>query len=335
MNYDREQLQELRSGFDLLGYVEQQYEVQRRGNEYAIHCPLHVDITPSNFISPEKGLWFCHSCHKGGDILDWLIKIEGLKFPAAVEKLQKLTGKTIKQTETASSFRFFKSLSNINNKESKIVQREILPISYYDRFKSLRGEPHEWLEEGIKPEMIEKYDIRIDDSANRIVYRVFDNDDNFIGIKGRTRFSQYKLLGIKKYQNYNRIGTTDYFQGMHENRQAILSIGEAIVFEGLKSVMKADGFGYPNSIAAETSVINDAQAKILIEMGVHDCVIAFDNDVPEEEIKQSVNKLKRWMNIWVIQDKNGLLGDKSEKLSPVDKGEGVWNTLYECRRKIV
>ena len=217
--------------------------------------------------------------------------------------------------------------------QRKQTEREILPESYYDQFEiPPEGEPKIWLAEGIKPEMIAKYRIRLDRNSNRIMYPVYDNDDNLIAAKGRTMFQNYKLLGISKYINTKPVGTTDYFQGMHENREAVIQKNEAIIFEGIKSVMLADGYGYPNCIAAETSFINDAQARILIKLGIRDAVIAFDKDVTTDKLKPSLDKLKNWMNVYVVKDKNGFLVDKS---SPVDMGENIWNELYMERKRYV
>lgn len=333
MKYEREQLEELCSHFNLLEYVEEDYEPVRKGNDYMIHCPCHVDKTASLSIKADGSSFYCHSCHRGGGAIQWFMKIEGMNFYDAVDKLKQLTGVDIRPTETASSFKFFKELKGITEHETKTVEREILSDDYLDRFAiPADGEPHEWLEEGITSDMIRKYNIRIDQIGNRIVYPVYDNEDRLIGAKGRTRFENYKLLGLTKYINFKKIGTTDFFQGMHENRKAIIDSGECIVVEGIKSVMKIDGFGYQNAVAAETSIINDDQAKILIKMGVKNCVLAFDQDVNETEAMKSANKLKRFMNVYLIIDRNGLLQSKQ---SPCDCGKGVWDQLYRERRKVV
>lgn len=336
IGYEREQIDELCSRLDLVEYVGREYELKQRGDEYSMHCPCHKDLNPSMFLSRSKNSFYCHSCRRRGGPLQWMIDVEGLTFIQAIDRLKKLTGYNVTPTETASSFKFFKSVAGIVNKEEKAVEREILPETYLDQFQvPPDGEPHEWLEEGILQGVLRKYDIRIDSRGNRIVYPVRDNKGNLIGVKGRTRFKEYKLLGIKKYLNYTRIGTTDFLQGMYENREAICRKGEVIVFESIKSVMLADGWGFDNCVSAETSLINDYQARILIQMGVKNCVLAFDNDVPASEIKNSADKLRRWMNVWIVQDKNGILGDKSEKLAPVDKGEKIWKELYEGRTRYV
>ena len=122
---------------------------------------------------------------------------------------------------------------------------------------------------------------------------------------------------------------------MHENRVAVIQTGEAIIFEGIKSVMKADAWGYHNCISAETSMVNDAQARVLVQMGIRSAVIAFDNDVPKQELLVSADKLRRYMNVFIVEDKNGLLGDKSEKLAPVDKGKEIWEQLYKEKQRVL
>lgn len=329
IGYEKEQIDELCSHLDLVEYVSRDYELKGNGDEFSMHCPCHKDSDPSMYLSKSKNSFYCHSCRRRGGPLQWLIQVEKLSFPQAIDKLTRETGIEVKHTETASSFKFFKSMAGIANKEEKRVEREILPESYLDQFQvPPDGEPKLWLDEGISQEMIRKYNIRIAKSSNRIVYPVYDNEDRLIGVKGRTMFENYKLLGISKYINLVPIKTTDFLQGMHENRTAILEKSEAILFEGIKSVMLADSWGYHNCVSTETSMINEAQARILIQMGIKDCVIAFDNDVPLKELKSSANRLGRWMNVWFVQDKNGNPGDK---LAPVDKGEKIWKELYEGR----
>lgn len=336
MGYEREQINELCSHLDLVEYVGRDYELKRNGDEYSLHCPCHKDLNPSMYISKTKNSFYCHSCRRKGGPLQWLISIENLTFAQAIEKLKKLTGIDIIATETASSLKFFKSMFGITHKCQKEVVRQILPEAYLNQFQvPPDGEPHEWIAEGITQEMIRKYNVLLDPRSNKIVYPVRDNDGNLIGAKGRTRFKDYKLLGIKKYSNYTRIGTTDFFQGMYENRTSILQKSEIIIFESIKSVMLADGWGYDNCVAAETSLINDYQAKILIKMGIKNVVVAFDNDVDYEAILSVANKIKRYVNVFIICDDKGLLGDKTEKLSPCDRGREIWEELYREKKRIV
>jgi len=53
------------------------------------HCPFHDDKTPSLVVSPEKNLWHCLGvCQEGGDIINWMMKSQGVSFRHAVELLR-------------------------------------------------------------------------------------------------------------------------------------------------------------------------------------------------------------------------------------------------------
>lgn len=335
ISYDREQIKELCDQFNLFKYVDENYDVAKYGNEECmVHCPKHRDEHASLSINAKTGNFYCHSCHRGGGPIQWFMKMEDLSFAQAVDKLSELTGLEVRKVYKPSSLKFFNELKSIDETQIYVPpERQLLTEDYYDQFEiPPDGEPSEWIQEGIPQEMIWKYDIRLDLKGNRIVYKVYDSKDNFIGVKGRTRFSNYKILGLTKYINYQKIAKTDYLQGMHENRQNILESGECIILEGLKSVMKVDGFGYNNAVSAETSVLNDDQARILIELGCHDIVFAFDQDVSFADALKSVQKVKHWANCYVVYDREGLLQPKD---SPCDRGKEIWDRLYKERRKVV
>lgn len=329
MKIDQEKLNELCSKVDLMEYAEKSIDFERRGSDvYAAHCPRHEDKTPSLMITPSKNLFYCHSCHVGGNIINWLMTFEHLSFNDAVDKTAMLAGIEIDHLKTCESLSYFKQIKRSQVQPIKfITDRQILPWSYYEQFAN--EIPQEWVDEGISADILQEYEIRVDKKSNRIVYPVYDKDGNFIGVKGRTRFKNYKDLQIKKYLNYQKIQTTDYFMGMKQNRENILATKSAIIFEGLKSVMHVAGWGYNNCLSSETSDINDAQAAILISMGIRDLTIAFDRDVGMGHIRKTTKLLQKYMNVYAVYDKWGLLQDKD---SPCDRGEEVWQTLYE--RKI-
>lgn len=335
MGYDKEQLDEMMQRVDLLDYASREFEFRRAGNDsYCALCNKHKDVNASLFITPSKQRWYCFGCKKGGDLLSWMRFYDGLTFEDAVKKLSQLTGTEIKHTTPASSMQFFKSFKRLHNEKAS-VERQVLSSDYLDQFEiPPEGEPHEWLADGITPEMIRRFGIRLDSRSNRIVYPVYDANDNLIGVKGRTRFENYKLLGLTKYINYQKIGTTDYFQGMHENRENVIRKNEAIIVEGLKSVMLLTGWGYDNAISAETSKLNDGQIKALLRLDISNVTLAFDKDVSIGAAMLEARKLSRFMNTYIVYDNEGLLGPVEDKCSPPDKGREVWEKLYGKRIRL-
>ena len=135
--------------------------------------------------------------------------------------------------------------------------------------------------------------------------------------------------------NYYPVGDLDYFQAFCFKKKILDRSKEVIVFESLKSVMKLDSFGIYNSISSETSQINIFQVRELVQLHC-DVVIAFDSDISLEEIKKkdTIQLLCHFTNVYVVYDSGGLLGGKTEKNSPVDKGKEIWEELYKQRIKI-
>ena len=142
-------------------------------------------------------------------------------------------------------------------------------------------------------------------------------------------------MKIAKYISYNKIYGSDFLVGLRENMSHIRDKNEVIVVEGIKSVMKLWGWGYDNAVAAETSSLTDKQVQLLISLGVRNVVIAFDSDVSPAHIRQSVKMLRKFVNVYMVYDKRGLLGGASAKASPPDRGRDVWEQLYEERTKVI
>lgn len=55
-------------------------------------CPFHDERTPSFHVTPSKGFWHCFGCQEGGDVIDFVRKVDHLTFAEAVEKLAQRVG---------------------------------------------------------------------------------------------------------------------------------------------------------------------------------------------------------------------------------------------------
>lgn len=335
--YDSDVLNEMADEIDLLDYASNTLNFKKRGiNTYGTNCPLHNDKTPSLMINTDNNNYHCYSCGVHGNIYNWLRDFEGLTFQQAVQKVSKLTGSDIKNLKCSETVTFFKKMRNLTKlsnstsfDDSEVSKREILPPDTMDTF--LDEIPQEWIDEGIDADVMRLYGVRIDSKANRIVYPVYDKERNLIAVKGRTRYPNYKQLGLQKYMFYQKIGKLDFFVGWQEAMFMIDVTKEVYLFEGIKSCMKAYSWGYQNSLSCETSHISDGQIKWLIQHDIKIVNICFDSDAKIKEIKKNISTLKKFLNIYLVADKRNLLGGKEAKASPVDKGKDIWESLLKER----
>ena len=317
---------------DLLEYASHTVDfVKHSGATHYAVCPFHCEKTASLAVQSDDNFFHCFGCGRSGNIYTWIQLTEHLTFDQAVQKVANITNSDINDYVESESMSFYKLLNRLNNKKRTMVERTILNIDtdYNQKYKN--EIPQEWLDEGISAETMKKYEIRIDSYSNRIVYPVRDANFQMIGVKGRTRFKDYKELGIMKYMNYNKLKILDYFTGMMQANDDVKKSGEIIIVEGLKSVMKLDQWGFHNVVSAETSTLNEYQIELLIKMQVKNVVIAFDKDVKLKKIQDCVKLLKKFTNVYVVYDKWHLLKDKD---SPPDEGESVWKTLYDRRIRL-
>lgn len=74
-------------------------EFRRRGSTMFASCPFHSEKTPSFSITPGRNLWYCHSCHRGGDDIRFYMEREGMDFLQAVEAIAKANNLHIEYTK--------------------------------------------------------------------------------------------------------------------------------------------------------------------------------------------------------------------------------------------
>jgi DNA primase catalytic core len=82
------------------GYV----ALRKRGNDLVGLCPFHGEKTPSFHVHPDRGFFKCFGCQKGGDVISFVMELEGLTFPDALRVLAKRAGIEVEE-ETSQAAR--------------------------------------------------------------------------------------------------------------------------------------------------------------------------------------------------------------------------------------
>ena len=79
--------------------VGQYVSLRRAGSNLFGLCPFHGEKTASFSVTPDKGMYYCFGCHKGGGVINFQMEIEGLSYPDAVRALAKRAGMTVPEDE--------------------------------------------------------------------------------------------------------------------------------------------------------------------------------------------------------------------------------------------
>ena len=79
--------------------VGQYVNLRRSGSNLFGLCPFHGEKTASFSVAPDKGMYYCFGCHKGGGAVNFMMEVEGLSYPDAVRALAKRVGMEVPEDE--------------------------------------------------------------------------------------------------------------------------------------------------------------------------------------------------------------------------------------------
>ncbi|MGH3665842.1 MAG: DNA primase, partial [Egibacteraceae bacterium] len=92
-------IQALRERADIAVVVGDYTSLKRSGAKLKALCPFHSEKTPSFTVDAQKGYYHCFGCGVGGDVYEFLMRIEALTFPEAVERLARIVGYQLRYEE--------------------------------------------------------------------------------------------------------------------------------------------------------------------------------------------------------------------------------------------
>jgi len=90
-----DQVEEIRSKIDLVQFISEFLPLKKAGRNFKTNCPFHNEKTPSFMVSPERQIWKCFGCQKGGDVFGFLMEMERMEFGEALRVLAKKAGVTL------------------------------------------------------------------------------------------------------------------------------------------------------------------------------------------------------------------------------------------------
>jgi DNA primase len=91
----QDKIEEVRSRADIVEIVGAHVRLKRAGRNFVGLCPFHNEKTPSFTVNAERGFFHCFGCGAGGTAFDFVMRIEGLTFPEALQSLARRYGITL------------------------------------------------------------------------------------------------------------------------------------------------------------------------------------------------------------------------------------------------
>lgn len=103
--FSEEWLRELLSKNDIVDVVSEYVQLTKRGGRFWGTCPWHPEKKPSFSVTPEREMFYCFSCKKGGGVVNFIMEMEKLTFAEAVEFLADRVGMTVPQDQGKNDYR--------------------------------------------------------------------------------------------------------------------------------------------------------------------------------------------------------------------------------------
>ena len=90
------QAEEIKSKLDIVEVIREYIPVKAVGANFQARCPFHNEKTPSFVISPDKQIWHCFGCSRGGDVFSFVMEKESLSFGETLRLLAPKAGVVLK-----------------------------------------------------------------------------------------------------------------------------------------------------------------------------------------------------------------------------------------------
>ena len=85
-------IDEIRSRLDIVDLIGRYVELKKAGRNFKALCPFHDEKTPSFNVNPDRQIFHCFGCDKGGNVFSFLMLHENLSFPEAARSLARECG---------------------------------------------------------------------------------------------------------------------------------------------------------------------------------------------------------------------------------------------------
>lgn len=274
-------LQELLSRVDVVDVVGRYVQLKKSGANFMGLCPFHGEKSPSFSVSPSKQFYHCFGCGKNGNAISFLMDHAGMGFVEAVNDLAGQIGMVVPQEDISPQERERQAaakvkqatLNDVLERAGEAYRSQLKASAHAVQYLKNRGvsgaisskyglgyAPAGWrnlasvFPEYDDPQLEESGLVisgedgkRYDRFRDRIMFPIRDVKGLCIGFGGR-------VLGDEKPKYLNSPETPLFHKGrelygLFEARDALRSMGYALVTEGYMDVVALAQLGFPNAVA--------------------------------------------------------------------------------------
>lgn len=292
-------VQKVKDRLDIVDFINEYVALKKMGRNFKALCPFHSEKTPSFVVSPERQIWHCFGCQKGGDIFTFLMEYEKVEFSEALKELAQRAGVTLStpaaRSETEKKKELYLSLNHLAFQfynflllEHRVGKKA---LSYLTNERKVSLELISKFGIGFSPSsgsalsdyLKKKKTYGVLDIVNaglgvykgshiydffrdRIIFPIKDSRGNIIAFSGRILESSPSTNSGPKYINTKETliyKKGDTFFGLYEAKDAIKKEKRVIVVEGELDVLSSFREGIPFTIAIKGTALTQNQIKLL------------------------------------------------------------------------
>ena len=330
--------------------VGQYVNLKRSGGNMFGLCPFHGEKTASFSVAPDKGIYYCFGCHKGGGVINFQMEVEGLSYPDAVRALAKRCGMTVPEDEQYQSryhqqerlwalhkeaARFFHSQlyapvgkDALNYALGRGMPKSTLttfgigyaPDSWDSMVKALRAKGYtdqELIDSGLVTKS-QKNGNLFDRFRDRLMFPIIDVRGNVIGFGGRIMKNDKDAA---KYLNSPETMIFNKRKNLFALNLAKKSkLGYLILVEGYMDAIALHQYGFDCAVASLGTALTEDGATLLSKY-TDQVVLIYDGDTAgQNATKRAIPILeKAGLQVKVLQMRDAKDPDEFLKKFGADK----------------
>lgn len=284
--------------------VGQYVSLTRKGANLFGLCPFHGEKTASFSVAPDKGIYYCFGCHKGGGVVNFIMEIESLSYPDAVRFLAKRAGMEVPEDEayraqyrrqerlyalSKDAARFFHAqlMEPVGEAARAYIARRGLSKQTVTRF-GLGFSPNEWsalldamVKKGYTREELLDAGLAVkgknggvyDRFRNRLMFPIIDVRGAVIGFGGRVMDdSTPKYLNSPETSIFNKRKNLFALNVAKKSKQ-----GRIILTEGYMDAIALHQYGFDCAVASLGTSLTEEHASMLAKY-TKQVVLTYDGD---------------------------------------------------------